>query len=265
MKSIAQIGGTLLLLAAAIFGCGAPTDRAANPPASNQDGSQKARFDAGFDLFNGYEATDAERVRGWQIMLDVAKEGDLDAKKTVADYAAGFMSLNKDPQQKTSFKPNLALALQYYRELVKCGGIESRVRLALLYSSGVGEPADDSESPHKLLIGAAAKRNKEAMALLAQRYLYGYGEDRDVLEAARWQFLASMGPGPSSQWIDLNGEPRIQETVEEDEMARTLSLFFKAGKLGHTTATAKLKALFAAASKPFNLGELIKAAQQSSD
>ena len=265
MKSIAHIGVSLLMLMFALFGCGAPSDGAPNSPASNQDGSPKSAFEAGFDLFNRYAATDAERVRGWQTMLDVAKTGDLDAKKAVADYAGGFISLNKDPEQKTSFKPNLPLALQYYRELVKCGAIDSRVRLALLYSSGVGEPADESESPHKLLMGAVAKGHKEAMALLAQRYLYGYGEDKDLLEAARWQYLASVEPGPSSQWIDLNGEPRIQETVEEDEMARILSLFYKAGKLRDPTATAKLKALFVSAGKPFNLAEIIKAAREQSE
>jgi TPR repeat protein len=224
--------------------------------------SAAGMFEAGHDIFSRYEASDAERMKGWQLMLDAAKAGDLNAKKRVADYAAGFLSLNMDPETKTAFKPNVPLALEYYRELVKRGGVESRVRLAQLYSSGIGEAADESESPHNLLIGAAAKGNKEAMTLLGERYLYGHGEDKDVIEAARWEYLASVNSEQSSHWVDLQGAPRIQDTPEQDEMAKILSLFYKVGKSRDAVAMARLKSMYGAAAKPFNPDEIVQAAKQ---
>ena len=252
------------LITFAMVGCDASSNAAAPAGATQaiDPKNQEAAFEAAYDIFNRYESTDADRMKGWQIMLDCANAGSLNAKKKVADYAAGFLSLNMDSEQKTSFKPNPTLAMEYYRELVKRGGVESRVRLALLFSSGIGEPADESESPHNLLIGAAAKGNKEAMTLLGERYLYGHGEDKDVLEAARWEYLASVNSSQSSFWVDAQGAPLIQETPEQDEMAKILSLFYKAGRNRDAAATAKLKAMYEAASKQFNPAEIVKAAQQ---
>jgi TPR repeat protein len=250
---------TIILIAAVISFESAAVG--ADRSAKSDPNDPESLYEAGSELFNRYDSVDSQRIKGWEMMLKAAKAGNFHAKKDVAEFAAGFVSLNRSPNLPSFFKPNLPLALEYYRELVKRGDAESTVHLALLYSSGIGEPANESESPHTLLLSAAKKGNSYAMTLLAERYLYGYGEDKDLLEAGRWEYLASLNEHHISHWLDDQGEPRIQETPQQDEMAKLLSLFFKAGRLHDPVAAANLRSIYKAASKPLDLNEVFRSAR----
>jgi TPR repeat protein len=211
--------------------------------------SPQALLDRGLRLLNEYQGSRQTRLEGWVMMEKAASAGHLGAKIAVAEYDAGFMAVNQ-PQEEIEFaekyhlpkppgvfKPNLQRALEYFRDAARSGHAESMVHLALLYSSGIGEPRDESETPHRLLLTAAGKGDGEAMLHLSNRYLYGHGEKADLLEAARWRYLAWL-QNPRDRFasdrfelLDGQGNPKVEENVPMTEMAEVLSLIVKTVEL----------------------------------
>jgi TPR repeat protein len=146
------------------------------------------------------------------------------------------------------------------------------VHLALLYSSGIGEPRDESETPHRLLLTAAGKGDGEAMLHLSNRYLYGHGEKADLLEAARWRYLAWL-QNPRDRFasdrfelLDGQGNPKVEENVPMTEMAEVLSLIVKTVELHDAKSESELRKRYQAAGKSATevLVELKKFAQDHS-
>jgi TPR repeat protein len=220
--------------------------------------SPQILYDRGLDLLNDYNGSRATRLEGWALLEKAAEAGHLKAKIIIAEFNTGLVAINQPPEDPFSqsptnpplLKPNLARALKYFRDGVQSGDAESMVNLALLYSSGIGEPRDESETPHRLLLGAARKGNTDAMLHLSNRYLYGYGEKVDSLEAAQWRYFAwQWNPSDSFLFLDDQGNPKIQSNVALTELADTLSLMYKASDLRNTSAISTLKTKYAEAGK----------------
>jgi hypothetical protein len=89
------------------------------------------------------------------------------------------------------------------------------------------------------------------MLRLSERYVYGYGEIPDALEAARWRYLAyTNDPVMNSYFVDMDYNPKAQDTLALDEMARALSLFLKSDRPGDAASPAALAKLYLAAGQP---------------
>ncbi len=158
------------------------------------------------------------------LIEKAAEAGYIRAELHLAESASGF---TWDPK----VKPDQERALRHFRRAVENGSSEAMVNLAILYSSGVGEPRTEAESPHRLLVQAAVMGNRGAMSQLSDRYAYGYGEIRDPLNAARWRYLALRGskvPLEPFEVVDDQGNPKQQDSLEADDLAKALSLFIKA-------------------------------------
>jgi TPR repeat protein len=205
----------------------------------------KGEFDRGFDLFNGYSNPTTDRVEGWRIMCEAAKSGSLREKIDVADFASGHIAVNAEEDHRKFFQADLPLALEYYREGADAGNAHAKTELALLYSSGIGEPRNVSEKPQALLQSAAEQGHREAMMLLAERYLYGYGVRHDLLAAAHWHFEGSKDERFGSNFIDADGHPKLQDTALLDEFARIYSLYYRANVFKDKAARARLDELSA--------------------
>ncbi len=213
--------------------------------------SPQAMYDKGCDLLNMYSAPPNLRLEGWSLMERAAKAGNLNAKIEVAQLDAGFLTVMTPIDGQRLLKPNLDRALAYFRDAAKTGHAGSMMHLALLYSSGIGEPRDESESPHNLLLAAAMKGNAEAMQHLSNRYLYGHGEKVDMLESARWRYLAwQRNPVEQPEWVDDEGNPKIQDNLPRTELTETLSLLVKSVEFKNPEAIAALRKRYVEAGKP---------------
>jgi hypothetical protein len=213
-------------------------------------------------LLNEYYGSRESKLKGWAMMEKAAASGHLEARIAVAEYDAGFVTVMEPPEAAwfgpmdyrppkapALLKPNLERALEYFRDAVRSG--HAMRSLALLYSSGVGEPRDESETPHQLLLGAARKGDSGAMLHLSNRYLFGHGENVDLLEAAQWRYFAWQGDSfDRFRLLDDQGDPKIQENVPMSELADILSLIVKAVEKRDANAISTLKAKYAEAGKP---------------
>jgi len=204
---------------------------------------EKTTFELGFALFNGYENPDSKRLEGWKMMRESAASGSLKEQIMVADFASGRLTVNPPEVARQFFKPDLSLALDYYRKASDAGDAHAKTELALLYSSGIGEPQNDDEQPHALLLSAARKGSNKAMILLSERYLYGYGVARNFLEAARWRYEGSKNEKLSSPFIDQSGQPKLQDSALLDDFAKVYSMYYRANKFGDRSARTRLDAL----------------------
>jgi hypothetical protein len=220
--------------------------------------SPAALYDRGMDLLNEYNGSRETRLQGWALMEKAAQAGCLKAKISIAEFNTGLVSVNQPPadpfnpppKRKPLLKPNLDRALKYFRDGVQSGDAESMVNLALLYSSGIGEPRDESETPHLLLLGSARKGNTDAMLHLSNRYLYGYGEKVDLLEAAQWRYFAwQRNRDDMFSFLDDQGNPKIQSNIPMTELAGVLSLIDKVVEKRDASAISTLKAKYAEAGK----------------
>ncbi len=162
------------------------------------------------------------------MMVQAAEGGCLTAKIDVGAYAAGFYTVGAAPGRVPFFYPDLILALRQLRDAAGLGNSQAMTQLALLYSSGVGEPRNDAESPQNLLLTAAKKGDRNAMLLLSERYLYGHGVTQDLLEASHWRHLGTKGSGGPDYFIDVEGNPRLQDSALLNEFAELVSLQFRA-------------------------------------
>jgi TPR repeat protein len=224
--------------------------------------SPQAMFDKGFDAFIKSSLAPPLRLQAWALMEKAAAAGNPDAKITVAEYDAGLADA-KDEDDHSLLKPNMSRALAYFRDMTAKGSARAQVGLAVLYSSGIGEPRTESESPHNLLVAAAKQGNGDAMSRLSDRYAVGHGERVDVLESARWRFIYWQTDGASYErtlWLDEDGNPRKQENVRSADLADMLALFVKAVQFKNADAIAALKKKYADAGKPdaHELEELLK-------
>lgn len=210
---------------------------AAEPLTAKQRRLAGSDYERGFELFTGYDAIASKRMSGWKLMVQAAEAGDPDAITHVADYAAGFLTVNAPEDGGDFFKPNLELALKLYRNAVDAGDQTAKTHLALLYSSGIGAPRHVSETPQALLLAAAKAGDQEAMLLLSERYLYGHGVQRNLLEAARWQFEGRKNDGGDSHFIDDQAQPKTQDSALLDQFARVYALYVQS----QTNAAAKVK------------------------
>ncbi len=195
-----------------------------------EPGGVKEVFDKGFAQFNKYNGNRNERMAGWTVMVQAAEEGYLPAKRQVAAFAAGFYTVNAPENQRGFFEPDLPLALRHLRDAVDLGNTEAMTRLALLYSSGIGEPRRDGESPQNLLLGAAKKGNRDAMIHLSDRYLHGHGVKRDLWLASLWRHRAEQDGEPSDLFVDEEYNARLQDTPVLNEFAELVSLRAKAAR-----------------------------------
>lgn len=185
--------------------------------AANQ-GFTPALYERGFDAFLNLQTSPEQRLEGWSRMLKAAQDGFLPAKLTVASYETGRTTCNDLVQ------PNLKRALNYLRDCADGGYAEAKADLALLYSSGVGEPRSTADTPHQLLLAAARAGSTEAMRHLSDRYALAHGETYDPLEAARYRYMADRG----ESLLDGDGKPVAQNTPEMNEMVETVSLIYRA-------------------------------------
>jgi TPR repeat protein len=225
--------------------------------------SPQTLYDRGLALLNDYGGSRQTKLEGWAMMEKAAAAGYLKAKIEVAELDAGFLAVMQPhaeedaefakkyhlPKPPALLKPNLDRALEYFRDAVQSGDVGSMVHLASLYSSGIGEPRDESETPHELLLAAARKGDGGAMLHLSNRYLYGHGEKVDLLEAARWRYMAR----DSFDWhllLDEEGNPKVQENIPMSDLAAILSLIVKAVEKHDANAISALKAKYAEAGKP---------------
>jgi TPR repeat protein len=237
--------------------------------AATAAGLPQAMYQTGLGRFTGTIDTRPAKREGWALMEKAAAAGYLKAEISVAEYDAGFVSVY-DPSRENPrlsafgarfasvidpiesgplLKPNFSRALEYFRDAVRNGTCHSQ--LARLYSSGIGEPRDESESPHNLLLTAARQGDVGAMLSLSDRYAYGHGERVDLLEAARWRFLAwQQNPSERFDMLDPSGNPKIQEDLIKTDLAELLSLMVKAVEFADRQALAALKGRYADAGKP---------------
>jgi TPR repeat protein len=184
-------------------------------------------------------------------MEKAAADGYPKAKLALAEYEMGKYS------SMTPVKPNLRRALEYCRSCADEGNTDAMVYLSVLYSSGVGEPRGQNDSPHHLLHTAAQRGNTKAMDHLIQRYGIGHGEAVDPLEAARLYFL-THGSGMHvigiPDLLDSEGNAVAQDNLLWDDVARVLSLFVKAGEKRQPAAA------FALANQHREAGKLAESA-----
>ena len=230
---------------------------------TNSSGQSPASlYKEGFRLFSSYNGHTQERLEGYELMVRAAESGYLPAKLSIARYEAGFLTTSQPEGSKSFLKPNLPRALRYLREGSDAGVIEAKQELALLYSSGVGKPRHDGETPHQLLLAAAAAGSAEAMILLSQRYLYGHGAVADLLEAGKWHYRGAKEDAYRlRQLIDEGGDPKPQRHPLLAELAETVSLFAKAERQ-NPKAAAELAFRFAEAGRPAEAVALYRLAAQ---
>jgi len=222
-------------------------------------GFPQALFERGFRIFSEYSSSREERLRGWAMMEKAAETGYPFAVMMVAQYDIGYVTSDR------LVRPNLNRGLHYLRYTADVGYAESMMHLALLYSSGVGEPRGESDSPHHLLVAAAKKGHRDAMTHLSDRYAFGHGETVDPLEAARWRYLARqkpMDPFAKYEYVDAEANPKAQDLLALDEMARALSLFIKAGEGKNADAAAALARRYLESGKPGESATLLRFAKQ---
>jgi hypothetical protein len=202
--------------------------------AASKAGLAQAIYEKGMLLFTTATNPDATRLEGWKLIQRAAETGYPRAKFSIAEYEAGFMSTSG-----RLIQPNLERAVQYFRDVAEVGAFRAMRYLALLYSSGIGEPRHASESPQNLLLEAARRGDGEAMLHLSDRFLVGYGVTADVLESARWQYLGAMASPFRSSYtylLDQNGEPKAQDSIARSELAKVLSLYSRIEKGEHQAA-----------------------------
>ena len=201
-------------------------------------------YDKGFDAFVELRNPTKKRLEGYSWMVRAAVAGHQEAQMVVAGYDAGFVTPTQHSGAKPLLEPNLTRALRFFRELTDAGSASARVKLALLYSSGVGEPRHADETPQALLLQAAGKGNEDAMQHLGRRYLVGHGVTPDLLEAARWSYQAfKLNAHTFPPLIDEQGNPLAQDNALSADCAAVVSLFARADQ-GHGPAAAALAARY---------------------
>ena len=206
-------------------------------PASNylasaaRSGLPQAVFEIGDTAFIDPSASLEVRTNGWDMMRRAAASGYPIAAESVARYEAGFLSgIESDrlPYQRGHFPPrDYPHSIELFRLAVAGGRSEAMVSLALLYSSGIGEPRNEEESPQKLLLAAAHAGNEDAYRHLANRSLHGHGVERDLLEAARWAYFdfRSRSSGRDLGLVDAEGRAKAQTKPERQDLAELLTQF----------------------------------------
>lgn len=219
--------------------------------AAAEAGLPQAVFQKGWDDFVNSRESPDKQLAGWATMERAAETGYPYGQWRIAQYETGVTS------SQAEVKPNLKRALEYLRNGADAGYLEAKVELAMLYSSGVGEPRNAMDSPHALLITAARSGWIPAIEHLSVRYAFGHGEALDPLEAARLCCIARTG----ASYLDEDGNAKAQDLRALDDVARAFSLFYKADALKNAGAAASLARLYLEAGKPAEAAALFKYAK----
>jgi TPR repeat protein len=120
-------------------------------------------------------------------------------------------------------------ALELVRKAADGGYVPAKTELAEMYASGLGEPRNPGESPVALCLEAAKMGDGDAMLNLTERYIVGYGVERDYLEGARWIGRALGRNGNAvRQFLDPSGAPIFYLQAEQKSFAEFLALYIKA-------------------------------------
>jgi hypothetical protein len=223
-------------------------------------GLAQAVFEKAYSTFIAYQSLPEKRLEGWALMQKAAETGYPYARFQIAEYETGRISSDR------LVKPNLKRALEYFRDCADAGYPDAMAELALLYSSGVGEPRSEADSPHNLLRAAAQRGSGGAIGHLSDRYALGHGEAIDPLEAARLRFLVGgygPSPVPGNQLVDAEGNPVAQDTVAWDNVAKAISLFVKTATQQNPEAAFALAKQYLEAGKPAEALVLFDFAKQS--
>jgi hypothetical protein len=89
-------------------------------------------------------------------------------------------------------KLNLDRAIRLFQSALDAGSLDAMVQLARFYSSGVGEPRNENETPVQLLRRAEKEGYSSAYEALADRYRYGNGVEKNMLESAGYSAKAFL-------------------------------------------------------------------------
>lgn len=122
-----------------------------------------------------------------------------------------------------------AAAVDLVRRAADAGYAKAQTELGQMYASGMGEPRHSDETPRALFVKAAARGNRDEMEELGRRYLYGYGVEQDIMEAARWYWRANASGSISGmQVLDSALEPLATPDAERRRFSEFYSLYAKA-------------------------------------
>ena len=184
--------------------------------------------------FSDYSKPFSVRSNGWHLLVQAATNGYPPAAEQVARHEIGFLEMGftseNDRWVGGRFPPlDLARGLRLLRLASDEGHSGAHAALALLYSSGIGEPRTAEESPQNLLLRAARAGNAESYRHLADRYLHGHGVERNLLEAARWSYFSHRTRSVGRDLVDPAGNAKQQDTPELRDLAELLALFIAVG------------------------------------
>lgn len=181
------------------------------------------------------ETADADHKEGVALLVKAADLGFPTAKFRLAGYYSGYDS------DRPPFAQDAAKALAYYRDAVSEDMVAAFPRLAILYSSGIGEPRSPEEEPRNLLLRAANWGNHEAMLYLSDMHLHGCGIPPDLLEAARWRALCwTRSRRDRAEYFDVQGVPIPKEDPTLAELSRIAALHLAAIERNDAKAAATI-------------------------
>ncbi len=160
---------------------------------------------------------------------------------------AVLLEAGKVDQNGSQVKADPARAIQLLQEAVAERSVAASFELGLLYSTGVGEPRNEDETPGKLIAFAAENGHEKAMEEMARRSRFGIGSDKDLLSSATWAFRARLallsrfrGAPPDSMASLLRRES------PEEEILNRLSALYEAAFRGSKTALLEVAEMNAA-------------------
>lgn len=114
----------------------------------------------------------------------------------------------------------------------------SLVKLAELYSRGIGEPRSEEDRPIHLLLRAAKLGLGKAYGELSGRYRDGLGTDRDLIKAAQWYCRAASADVPG---YFLTEKMKKAEVVNPDDpFSVALAAYLKATKQNDSDAMTRI-------------------------
>ncbi len=169
----------------------------------------------------------AARKSAFELTLEAAEKGDVDAMANLAFMYAKGAGADKDEKE----------ALHWYKNAAEKGHLNSQYNLGVIYAKGRGVPQDYAESL-KWYRMAAEQGDVSAQSTVAMMYGKGIGTEKNEKLAVNWYHRAAVQGHTNSQYILANMFMK-GKGVPKDEI-EAFEWYQQAADKGHINAQVTL-------------------------
>ncbi|MCR5175651.1 MAG: sel1 repeat family protein [Anaerovibrio sp.] len=184
-------------------------------------------FELENDLISNDTNKDIETAEQFELLFELAQQGDPDAQYELGDFY-DLKSENEEDEGNEEYY--LQKAFVWYERAAEQGHVEAQFMLSVFYSDGLlGE--EDSQKGFEWCKRAAEQGHVQAQRELAYSYQEGMGIEKNIQKAFEWyKRAAEQGDGPAQ--LHVANYYEVGYGIEKDEQ-KAFEWYKKAEEQGY--------------------------------